>query len=1046
MAIIFRWTIALTSSFAYAGELGRPEFPPLREGMDKPMEENGRRLRSNIDTIHAETGQRLKFEYDALLADGLTTMSIDSMQQILRVSCGQGFLELEIDTTENAQALMRKIEDIPDLLITGRSEWGCSIMHNVYGVRLGKTSRKLRLQTSKARLQEVFENLKLSMVSPQVGQRAEPESSAQVFPDREVAIPDGEVAIDKSSQSAQSDDKPLDNEAKAVPPRRLCGLWGDIESAWSGRRRWSLWSDIDSAWSDVGSDADEVAGEVASEAGRIASSIADGASKLAADVEYVADHAGQIWNETKALADDVFSALGDLATGTINTDNTIPIPLPSAPRWNVDADDNVIEEIIPYGDSPTEPGCKDCYFYVGASVHVEISIAYFELVDIEFYLKGSIKGQLSIAGSVGGSEWLAIFESFGISAKSSYNQTLTTITCPSINFLVGPVPFNIGITLPITVGADITLTGSKGQPTYDFKVWAGASIEMGFKLNSDYDFLPIHTVDYDYGFDIQAVPPDGSLTLTAYLQPSISFTIDHLGGPVNLAERIGLSATGFGAKSDRIKSGTCPSGSDFFTLDLELQTLLTPSVTVKITIDGFSKILYQHTWPTIMLLHDTVPLTSGCLEVSADESDGWRRLSANSKLSDPRHQPLSTGTSFRTEISPRSNRSDACLKPEDYPEILMTCTLLSAVDPHDTRMQEKAVSGGVSLRFICKQLRKWRLNATTNLSSTNSTKTVQVTEFYQMQYELGNGQFKPVVSSQHCEDFSKTNLRANRSNPCYVYMSSGRNQSTIPKNIGDISFNATIFFDHIYLSGDSTTNCFELPARLRRPTNPNASVPSAQCDAFKCSSSNPINKGNGVACSGGINTCNAETCCRTLAKGEISVSKVALNMRMAGMEYSKVVGNYQLQSGIVDKIKDAVVASMGNTSSDINVTLSPGSVYAIVKIAPPSGTDVSTTQAKAMQEKTAITTEVLAQVKTLPLIESVTANGDASDINVTSDDPFVTQVVETSGTTTSSDSASSCACGNQLENPFETSGTRLMAKVFFSISSPLLSWLVAIAF
>jgi hypothetical protein len=158
-----------------------------------------------------------------------------------------------------------------------------------------------------------------------------------------------------------------------------------------------------------------------------------------------------------------------------------------------------------------------------------------------------------------------------------------------------------------------------------------------------------------------------------------------------------------------------------------------------------------------------------------------------------------------------------------------------------------------------------------------------------------------------------------------------------------------------------------------------------------------------------------------------------MKMRMVSLEYSKVTGNFAVQADLVNKIKTVVATKMGSNynTGNIDVTLSPGSLYAIVKITPPSGIDASDVKTKAMQEKTNIQTEATTQVKTISNIATVTTTGNAADISVTSEDPVVMQTVSSAATSTTQASAAV----TQAVSSAATSTTQVSAVVAPTVSS-----------
>lgn len=782
--------IALGTYWADAGTPVRPVFVPYTEGLDKPMEQEGRRLRSSVDTTHVETGRRLKFEYDGLLADGVTTMNIDDMQEILHVSCDDGALELDIDTAVNAQALMKKIKSVSSkLIITGRPEWGCLIMHHVTAVESGKVSFQLRLQASRMRLEELFEHLTLSMVAPLPRQKTDTRHDAS-------ALSEAASAFEVPSEDLEPEDEVSDSEGTTSPPRKL---WGSRRRR--RRRRWFHTPAV---------------------VHHVSHAVQDAAKSAAHDVK-------KVTTSTVHAAKDVANAVA----GKMNTDKHIPIPGVNSIRWNADAADRVINPSISFGTQSSDPKCKDCYFYVNGEVHLRVLIHGYHLQIMECTLNGKTEGQVSIQGTITGDSFSAM-------------KDVGTITLPDIHFMVGVAPFHIKISMPVTIGADATFIGTQGTDTYDFKGWAGGTISRGLRIDSA-GMSHINTVSYSYGYNIQGVPSHGAVVASAYLMPEIWIQATLIGGPVRLAEKVMVSATVYGAGSS--SGQTCPAGKDYLTSSLEISTILTPSV--HISLAGVK--VYQKSWPARLINQEHWPLVSGCVTMSSSHSSS-RRLStvgnhgtnsalvASSSLPGGK-SPIGTGTIFHAVISPGAATS-ACT-PAEYPTIRMSCMLHTEINPHHSNAQASLLSSSTRLEFGCTQHREWTKDTTTAVTNTttgvetNVSATVKLAEFYQMKYVLLNGKLKPLVSSQYCDANPLSTVPSsvvyngttyytidaeNRSKPCYVYLSV-TNKASLPKNIGDLVFNAALQYDGLTLSSDgSTTACFNLPVTMIRHTGPSTTT------------------------------------------------------------------------------------------------------------------------------------------------------------------------------------------------------------------------------
>jgi hypothetical protein len=120
-------------------------------------------------------------------------------------------------------------------------------------------------------------------------------------------------------------------------------------------------------------------------------------------------------------------------------------------------------------------------------------------------------------------------------------------------------------------------------------------------------------------------------------------------------------------------------------------------------------------------------------------------------------------------------------------------------------------------------------------------------------------------------------------------------------------------------------------------------------------------------------------------------AKVSMMMKIAGLDYAKVISNAAIQKQLIDGIKAKFVAKMtGYRTEDFEVTLSAGSVRATVSVTPVPGSTAENLQKAMGSAKTSLADEILAEVKAMPNIASVTQDGQAaSQLTITAQDPAV---------------------------------------------------------
>jgi len=103
-------------------------------------------------------------------------------------------------------------------------------------------------------------------------------------------------------------------------------------------------------------------------------------------------------------------------------------------------------------------------------------------------------------------------------------------------------------------------------------------------------------------------------------------------------------------------------------------------------------------------------------------------------------------------------------------------------------------------------------------------------------------------------------------------------------------------------------------------------------------------------------------------------------MTIHGLDYNMVSGKPAVREGIVVGIKAAVVGSSqipGLLMRDVKVALSPGSIKADVRIAPPAGVTVESARSSLGARVAAVRKQLSEEVRTVPNIASCAVGGES---------------------------------------------------------------------
>ncbi|CAE7938312.1 unnamed protein product [Symbiodinium necroappetens] len=463
-----------------------------------------------------------------------------------------------------------------------------------------------------------------------------------------------------------------------------------------------------------------------------------------------------------------------IATGSLSGDATDSI---AGIAWNFDSSSGGASQTdLDLGNGFT---CHNCFFDLGASVHLELNIQDYKVEHLVMYLEGDAKMQ------------------YDVSLQPQYfhasNDTvISTLKLDEVHFSIAGIPFVLDTTVPISLGYDAVL--EIGQ---DASVRAMASIDGSWKGGVAYSSKDstLHHIDE------RKFEPSGKLSASAtagfqvHLFPQVVFLCDHLGGPT-----LGLKPSVDVVVGAAVGSETCPTDRALQAgLFAQIHFGLQVALGAKIDIELAGVPVWKRSWPALLSHTFKWPLLSSCVS-----SDGRGGLAATPSLLPAGAQPLATGVAFTGTLMPDTSRG-VCAR---YPAVPLTVQLTSEQDAHLLSKQPKHGFGfpPQDVVFTTAQNGKWAFPLPGERNDVNYNAFGSL----QLDYQWSGDQLGSVVDRASCQAGS-----AQKACYTFVYDSS--------PDLPQVGLPAFIWFadlspdmSEITLQKPDAGSCYHYPVSLKR--------------------------------------------------------------------------------------------------------------------------------------------------------------------------------------------------------------------------------------
>ena len=161
--------------------------------------------------------------------------------------------------------------------------------------------------------------------------------------------------------------------------------------------------------------------------------------------------------------------------------------------------------------------CSNCYAHAGLKAVVSLSVASHSLKHVKVYAHAD-----------------AVLHTEG-TFSASYTKTIkgtpkhiTTIKAPSIDFMIGPIPVSIDVTVPISMGYVATFQAKASAKAH---AHAQGKAVFGMQKYGHSKMRPIKEQSFNWDGGIEELKGSFSASLNLYLLPVVEIIVEKIGGP-----------------------------------------------------------------------------------------------------------------------------------------------------------------------------------------------------------------------------------------------------------------------------------------------------------------------------------------------------------------------------------------------------------------------------------------------------------------------------------------------------------------------------------
>ena len=165
--------------------------------------------------------------------------------------------------------------------------------------------------------------------------------------------------------------------------------------------------------------------------------------------------------------------------------------------------------------------CTDCWAYADVGAYFELGIEDYKVKDLQIYAEGEAGYHMGMQAAV--TEY--------ISAQVHLQSILPNV---SFTFAVGPIPFHIDLSFPMSAGVSVNVTAEVSEKQRIAHVAGGVgSVKYGYGLNQTTgEFSPIDQIDLKRTGNVtDYYTTEAELQVAAFVRPMVLCKIDYIGGP-----------------------------------------------------------------------------------------------------------------------------------------------------------------------------------------------------------------------------------------------------------------------------------------------------------------------------------------------------------------------------------------------------------------------------------------------------------------------------------------------------------------------------------
>eukprot|EP00455_Lapot_gusevi_P048912 TRINITY_DN6840_c0_g2_i5.p1 TRINITY_DN6840_c0_g2~~TRINITY_DN6840_c0_g2_i5.p1 ORF type:complete len:507 (+),score=91.80 TRINITY_DN6840_c0_g2_i5:410-1930(+) len=273
-----------------------------------------------------------------------------------------------------------------------------------------------------------------------------------------------------------------------------------------------------------------------------------------------------------------------------------PFTIGTSPSFNYNPSTQSAAAPIPLYDGLS---CDNCYVVMHAPILTfSINITAFKLNSMSLVLDLAWEAQLSAYLN---KNW---------QGDLSNSVTLPTVNLPPIIFMVMNIPFEIDVTIPITVGFNAHFTANIEIRSF---VKGVGRLAMGVRFDGT-QLVPVMNDRVTWTGNLARIYGTQTTQLTLWVEPNVIFQVNNI-GRVNVDFRPSLEI--LSTISNKQVNNACAGRTDL-TAAMAGNVGLLASIGAAIEVKLWSRTIYAKQWPDhyIVNLKVPVPAMSGCIKIA----------------------------------------------------------------------------------------------------------------------------------------------------------------------------------------------------------------------------------------------------------------------------------------------------------------------------------------------------------------------------------------------------------------------------------------------